>query len=133
MWKNCGVIKDRYLLNNGLEQLKNIKSKLDNVDIRIDEYSCADLQLIFDLRSSLVSAEATILSALAREESRGAHQRSDFKDLDQSCKSNYLVEMNQSDQKLKLSNSPLKTLTEPLQKILDGASREVDFKNKLLE
>ena len=133
MWKHCGVIKDKDLLNNGLEQLKIIRTKLNEIDIRIDEYSCSDLPLIFDLQSSLVSAEATILSALAREESRGAHQRSDFKELDPSCKFNYLVEMNLSSHELEVSKSPLKPLTQPLQKMLNGASREVDLKNKLLE
>ena len=44
------------------------------MDIRIDEHSSEDLALILDLQSSLISAEATILSALERNESRGAHQ-----------------------------------------------------------
>ena len=78
MWENCGVIKSKDLLNNGLEKIRIIQTKLKDIDIRIDEHSCEDLALIFDLQSSLISAEATILSALERKESRGAHQRSDF-------------------------------------------------------
>ena len=77
MWKYCGVIKDEKLLLEGLSKIETIKNKLKNIDIRIDKYNCEDLVLIFDLQSSFYSAKATIISALQRNESRGAHQ-SDF-------------------------------------------------------
>ena len=133
MWENCGVIKSKDLLNNGLEKIRIIQTKLKDIDIRIDEHSCEDLALIFDLQSSLISAEATILSALERNESRGAHQRSDFQETDPSCEFNCLIQMDLTSQKLKVSKSPLKKLTKPLQNFVNGARREVNFKNKLLE
>jgi len=37
-----------------------------------------DLAAAFDLQSMILTAEATVRSALARTESRGAHQRADF-------------------------------------------------------
>jgi succinate dehydrogenase / fumarate reductase flavoprotein subunit/fumarate reductase (CoM/CoB) subunit A len=37
-----------------------------------------DLQDWFELRAMLTTAEAVVRSALARQESRGAHQREDF-------------------------------------------------------
>jgi succinate dehydrogenase / fumarate reductase, flavoprotein subunit len=37
-----------------------------------------DLAAAFDLQSMVLTAEATVRSALARTESRGAHQRADF-------------------------------------------------------
>ena len=37
----------------------------------------------FDLRQALLVAESVILAAAARTESRGAHQREDFPDLDE--------------------------------------------------
>ena len=133
MWENCGVIKNKYLLNNGLEKIRIIQTKLKDIDIRIDEHSCEDLALIFDLQSSLISAEATILSALERKESRGAHQRSDFQQTDTSCEFNCLIQMDLTSQELKVSKSPLKKLTTLLQTFVNGARREVNFKNKLLE
>ena len=66
-----------------------IENKLKNVDVRIDKNNCEDLTLIFDLKASLISAKATIISALERNESRGAHQRSDFKTTNHSFKFNY--------------------------------------------
>ena len=73
MWKYCGVIKNETLLLEGLSKIESIKTKLSDVDVRIDQYNCEDLALIFDLQSSLFSAKATIVSALQRNESRGAH------------------------------------------------------------
>ena len=133
MWENCGVIKSKDLLNNGLEKIRIIQTKLKDIDIRIDEHSCEDLALIFDLQSSLISAESTILSALERKESRGAHQRSDFQETETSCEFNCLIQMDLTSQELKVSKSPLEKLTKPLQNFLNGALREVNFKNKLLE
>ena len=82
MWKYCGVIKNKTLLLEGLSKIEKIITKLRDIDVRIDQYNCEDLALIFDLQSSLFSAKATIVSALQRNESRGAHQRSDFPILD---------------------------------------------------
>ena len=107
MWKYCGVIKNEKLLLEGLSKIESIKTKLNYIDIRIDKYNCEDLALIFDLQSSLLSAKATILSALQRNESRGAHQRSDFPKLDSSSQFNCLVSM---DENSNLKISPLKRI-----------------------
>ena len=41
-----------------------------------------------ELRSALLVAEAVTIAALAREESRGAHQRDDFPETSEACRSN---------------------------------------------
>ena len=46
--------------------------------MRPDSECYQDLMLAFDLQASLVSSESTLISALSREESRGAHTREDF-------------------------------------------------------
>ena len=132
MWKHCGVIKNENLLLEGLSKIEMIKTKLSNIDVRIDENNCEDLALIFDLQSSLVSAKATIISSLQRNESRGAHQRSDFPKLDPLCSFNILVSMDDNSN-LKLSKVPLKQLNEKQKKILACAKRDEDIRNKLLE
>ena len=132
MWKYCGVIKNETLLLEGLSKIEIIKTKLNDIDIRIDKYNCEDLALIFDLQSSLFSAKATIVSALQRNESRGAHQRSDFPLLDPSYKFNCLVSMD-ADDNLKISNAPLKKLNEGQKTIIANAKRDEDIRNKLLE
>ena len=132
MWKYCGVIKNETLLLDGLSKIESIEKKLKFVDVRIDKYNCEDLSLVFDLQSSLYSAKATILSSLKRNESRGAHQRSDFPFLDPSCQFNCLVNMDENNN-LKISIVPLKQLNENLKKIVAKAKREEDIRDKLLE
>ena len=48
--------------------------------MRPDSEGYQDLMLAFDLQASLVSSESTLISALSREESRGAHQRDDLQE-----------------------------------------------------
>jgi len=132
MWKYCGVIKNEKLLLEGLSKIEIIKNKLCNIDVRIDKYNCEDLALIFDLQSSLLSAKATIISALQRNESRGAHQRSDFPRLDPSYKFNCLISMDEN-HNLKISKLPIKELNEEQKKIIENVKREEDIRNKLLE
>ena len=132
MWKYCGVIKNETLLLEGLSKIESIKTKLSDVDVRIDQYNCEDLALIFDLQSSLFSAKATIVSALQRNESRGAHQRSDFPSIDPLFKFNCVVSMD-DDNNLKISKVPLKELNKEQKIIVKNAKREDDIRNKLLE
>ncbi len=132
MWKYCGVIKNEKLLLDGLSKIEGLKDKFSNIDVRIDEYNCEDLALIFDLQSSLISAKATLLSALQRTESRGAHQRSDFPILDPLCQFNCLVTMDDNSN-LKISKVPLKELNKEQKIIVANAKREDDISNKLLE
>ena len=132
MWKYCGVIKNETLLLEGLSKIESIKTKLSDVDVRIDQYNCEDLALIFDLQSSLFSAKATIVSALQRNESRGAHQRSDFPLLDPLFQFNCVVSMD-NDNNLKISKVPLKELNKEQKIIVKNAKREEDIRNKLLE
>ncbi len=131
MWKYCGVIKNETLLLEGLSKIESIKTKLSDVDVRIDQYNCEDLALIFDLQSSLFSAKATIVSALQRNESRGAHQRSDFPLLDPLFQFNCVISM--CDNNLKISKVPLKELNKEQKIIVANAKREEDIRNKLLE
>jgi len=132
MWKFCGVIKNESLLLEGLSKIESIKNKLSDIDVRIDKYNCEDLVLIFDLQSSLFSAKATIVSALQRNESRGAHQRSDFQKIDPLCHFNSLVSMDDNSN-LKISKIPLKELNKEQKIIVANAKREEDIRNKLLE
>ncbi len=132
MWKYCGVIKNKELLSEGLEKIKQLKIKSQEVDVRIDEYNCEDLALVFDLQSSLISAEATVISAIERNESRGAHQRSDFPEIDSSCEFNIVVRLNKNNN-LEIIKVPLKPLNQNLQAIIEGSTPQEDIKNKLLE
>ena len=133
MWDYCGVIKEKNLLRKGLEKINCLKNKSKNIGVRILENNCQDLVNIFELKSSLCSAEATMISALERNESRGAHQRSDFIEIDSSCEFNCCVKTEDLNQKMQIFRLPLKKLNKELNILVKNATREEDVRNKLLE
>jgi succinate dehydrogenase / fumarate reductase flavoprotein subunit len=81
MWETCGVVRDQPGLRHGLERLAELRELAAEVDVRPTSEGYADLAHALDLRASLAAAEATLLGALARTESRGAHQRRDHAEL----------------------------------------------------
>ena len=131
MWKNCGVVKNQKSLENGLEQISTLKKQVLDIDVRVDSENYNDLVNYFDLESSLVTSEATILCALERKESRGAHQRSDFKNIDINNNLNYEVKMIGAD--LSISAKKITTLPEELASFVEGTRKIEDFKGKLIE
>jgi succinate dehydrogenase / fumarate reductase flavoprotein subunit len=82
MWETCGVVRDEAGLEQGLDRVAELRELAGDVDVRPSSEGYGDLAHALDLRASLMAAEATLLGALARRESRGAHQRRDFSQLD---------------------------------------------------
>jgi succinate dehydrogenase / fumarate reductase flavoprotein subunit len=93
MWENCGVVRSEERLQNGLDKIAEIKAMLQDVDVRPSSEGYKDLAIALDLRASLTAAETTLLSALQRRESRGAHQRYDFPKLDPKMKVNFMINL----------------------------------------
>ena len=77
MWETAGVVRDEAGLLWGLEGLRAIAEAAGTVDVRPSEEGWGDLGHLLDLRSALVTGEATLRGAIERRESRGAHTRSD--------------------------------------------------------
>ena len=77
MWQGAGVIRDADGLEQALARLAGLRRQTDAAPS-----GTPDLAAALDLRSMLLTAEATIRSALLRTESRGAHQRSDYPAVD---------------------------------------------------
>ena len=133
MWKYCGVIKNESLLREGLDKIICLKNKLKDIDVKILENNSQDLVNFFDLKSSLFSAEATIISAIERKESRGAHQRNDFLEMDSSCEFNICINAEGINQKMEISRLPVKKLNRELSSLVKNITKEEDIRNKLLE
>jgi succinate dehydrogenase / fumarate reductase flavoprotein subunit len=93
MWENCGVVRSEERLQNGLDKIAEIKAAFPDVDVRPSSEGFKDLAIALDLRASLIVAETTLLSALHRRESRGAHQRYDYPNLDPSMKVNFTIQL----------------------------------------
>ncbi|MBV9788026.1 MAG: FAD-binding protein [Chloroflexi bacterium] len=86
MWEDAGVVRTAEGLQHALEQLAQIKRRAEE-----SPNGAADLPATLDLRSMLLTAEATVRAALLRTESRGAHQRADYPQTDPSWQRTILV------------------------------------------
>jgi succinate dehydrogenase/fumarate reductase flavoprotein subunit len=94
MWEKAGPFRTRVKLCDALERLKSMRyEELPYLSIGSDPSFNLSLQDWFELRAMLIAAEAVVTSALAREESRGAHQREDFPEPDESLLKNQVLEL----------------------------------------
>ena len=91
MMQHAGIVREQTRLQDGLKRILELKNVFysNKHNINLKESSIADgndnienIVLTLQVKSSLIACEAIIRSALMREESRGAHYRSDFPRLD---------------------------------------------------
>jgi succinate dehydrogenase / fumarate reductase flavoprotein subunit len=82
MTEHAGVVRDEEGLLAGLAELDAIEARIANVGVHPDIAGYQDLAHAFDLKSAALAARATLQAALERRETRGAHNRSDYPDLD---------------------------------------------------
>jgi succinate dehydrogenase / fumarate reductase flavoprotein subunit len=81
MMDNCGVYRTAETLTRARDDIDALKARYRNLGVQ-DKGSVFNSNLleILELGNLLDTAEATVASALARQESRGAHSREDFPD-----------------------------------------------------
>jgi succinate dehydrogenase / fumarate reductase flavoprotein subunit len=77
-----GIIRVESELKEALEQIDCLKQRAANVRVDGNRYFNPGWHMALDLPIMLTVSEAITRSALAREESRGGHTRSDFPDAD---------------------------------------------------
>ncbi len=132
MWEYGGVVKTEEKLKKGLEEIEGLKEASKNLDVRPDSEGYQDLMLAFDLEASIASSEATLLSALNRRESRGAHQREDFPKLNKDLDINIRIELD-NNQNTNLYKEPIPLLNKKLEKLIDKTKEINSFEGMLLE
>jgi succinate dehydrogenase / fumarate reductase flavoprotein subunit len=131
MWEHCGVVRSEEKLESGLRKISALRESVVNLDVRPDSEGFEDLALAFDLEASLLSAEATVLGAIERKESRGSHQRSDFPDVSSENDCTFRVSLD-SNQKPVATRHDLLPLSDELRECIER-TKEIDIDGKLLE
>jgi succinate dehydrogenase / fumarate reductase flavoprotein subunit len=94
------------------------------IGVHTDLSGFAGLAHAFDLKASLLAARATVESALERKESRGAHNRSDYPDLDPDLQVNLVWSANG-----KISQETIPPIPKEIADLMSNVSQE----GKLLE
>jgi succinate dehydrogenase/fumarate reductase flavoprotein subunit len=82
MWSAVGPLRTAAGLAHAVSRLTELRAAVDDAWVLPGRVFNPTLSDWFELRASLLAAEAVARAALAREESRGAHQREDFPETD---------------------------------------------------
>jgi succinate dehydrogenase / fumarate reductase flavoprotein subunit len=77
VWDHAGIVRTGEGLREGIEKLRDLEERAGELEVTGASPS-RRLEHVLNLRAMLTAAEAVMRSALAREESRGAHHREDF-------------------------------------------------------
>ena len=131
MWENCGVVRNIDKLTSGLNEISTLKELVTKLDVRPDSEGYQDLMLAFDLEGSIMSAEATILGAMRRKESRGAHQRSDHTAMKDSFNVNFCITL--KDKSLVVDSVKVEKIPRKLKSIIKETKNITNFSGMLLE
>lgn len=130
MWENCGVVRHEDRLYVALDIIASIREAAENLDVRPSSEGFQDLALALDLRSSLMSAEASVLGAIERRETRGAHNRTDYPETDPAMQVNFINRINR-DCELEVFPRSVKPISDELQAWIDD--EELELEGRLLE
>lgn len=77
MWKYCGVVRSKEGLLRGREEIADLAAESQHMSVPGPRIANPAWQQALDVSSQIVVARLIVESALVREESRGAHFRSD--------------------------------------------------------
>jgi succinate dehydrogenase / fumarate reductase flavoprotein subunit len=82
MQSYVGIIRTEEDLKKGLEHLERLKEATGRAKVEGNRHYNAAWHQTIDMRNMIVISEAITRAALLRKESRGAHAREDFPDMD---------------------------------------------------
>ncbi|VAW54537.1 Succinate dehydrogenase flavoprotein subunit [hydrothermal vent metagenome] len=83
MEEHCSVFRNKEILKQGVDKIEQLAERMKNVTIDDQSFTFNTAKVeAFELENLMACALATIHSAYAREESRGAHSRTDFTERD---------------------------------------------------
>jgi fumarate reductase flavoprotein subunit len=108
MEDSAGIFRSGDSLSKGVDQLTQLQQRLQRIQL-YDETRAFNTELVaaLELANMLDVAETILQSALQREESRGAHQRTDFTARDDTRFLNHALAYRESDGATRIERSPV--------------------------
>lgn len=104
MWQNVGIIRDEEKLLAAQRVIRELQDEAENLGTS----NSAELQNALEVRDMLKTAEVIILGALARTESRGAHFRSDYPQMNPEWEKNIRIRKDESGKLVTRVTPPVK-------------------------
>jgi succinate dehydrogenase / fumarate reductase flavoprotein subunit len=123
MWEHAGILRDEPSLREGLDRLNDVSEQAANM--RVGPVTSESFELAVDAGFMIVAAEAVLRGALKREESRGAHYRTDFPDIDPDWRTNVYFDAADVGG-MRLRTEPVDDPSEGVQAALDEG-HELDY------
>jgi len=123
LWEHAGILRDGDSLEAGLDELDRIREKA--ADIAVGDRTSRSYEFALDVGFGLTVAEAILRGALERTESRGAHARTDYPDIDPDWQRN-IHYAHDSVGSMQLSTEPVDSPSRAVQDALD-AGYELDY------
>jgi succinate dehydrogenase / fumarate reductase flavoprotein subunit len=117
MQENAGVHRTRAGLERAVGAIARLRGRARNVAAAGPRAYNPGWHLALDLGFMLAFAEATVLAALAREETRGAHARGDFPVADAAF-SNVRIVIRRTPDALEAGREPLPEMPEEVRKLM---------------
>jgi len=112
-----GIFRNKEDLLRALEELERLKQRVEHVSVEGSRLFNPGWHLAQDLKAMLTVSEAVTRSALAREESRGAHSRIDHSGLDPTWGTKNNVIAREGD-KMTLHQSPVPEMPSELKQLV---------------
>ncbi len=108
MEDSAGIFRSGESLSKGVDQLAELQQRLERVQLH-DGTQVFNTELVaaLELANMLDIAETILQSALQREESRGAHQRTDFTARDDTRFLNHALAYRDADGAVRIERSPV--------------------------
>jgi succinate dehydrogenase / fumarate reductase, flavoprotein subunit len=112
-----GIFRVEEDLDEAIRRLGELRARWDNVRIGGGRAYNPSWGLVYEVRNMLIVSEAVARSAKARRESRGAHSRIDFPDLDPAWEKKNTVARLAGD-KMKIATTPLPAMPDELRQLI---------------
>jgi succinate dehydrogenase / fumarate reductase flavoprotein subunit len=113
-----GIFRTEEDLKTGIRKIEELKARAAKIGTEGSRMYNPGWHLARDLKSMLTVSEAVAKAALLRKESRGAHSRLDFPNLDENWgKQNVVV--SQKNGEMNISTSPVPQMPAELKKLFD--------------
>jgi succinate dehydrogenase / fumarate reductase flavoprotein subunit len=110
-----GIFRTEEDLNIGIAKLQELKEEVKHVAAKGSKTYNPGWHMCRDLKNMLIASEAIARSALSRKESRGAHSRIDFPNLDPEL-GKFNTAISKDGESMKLEKTPLPEMPEDLKK-----------------